>query len=69
MEYYEAITVIEAQDNLVQMNIMDYPRMKKDGRSKLYRHMRKLAQPKELQKPMDFEAFFEVMGHGRKDSN
>lgn len=66
--YYEAITCIEAQDNLVKMGIADYPRMSKDGRRDYYRKMRKLAYPKELQTEMSFEDFAKKIGitNGRK---
>ena len=71
VEYYEAITVIEAQQTLVDMNVSDYPRMKSDGRKKYYRSMRKLAYPVDLVPPkeMDFEEFFERMGHGRREDH
>lgn len=68
MEYYEAVTVIEAQDRMIEMNIADYPRMKTEGRKRFHREMRKKAYPRSLkaQKEMDFDEFFEVMGHGRR---
>ncbi len=62
LDYYEAITVLEAQDALVTMNISDYPRMKKDDRSKFYREMRKRAYPQHLQKQMSFEDFAKKVG-------
>jgi hypothetical protein len=65
MQYYEAITVIEAQECLVAMNIQDYPRMKKEGRKKFYRSVRKAAYPESLKKPMEFEEFFEKVKSGR----
>lgn len=65
LEYYNAITPLEAQMALVQMNIATYPHMKgKDARDKFYRQMRKEAYPKELQKQMSFDEFFKAMGHG-----
>ena len=57
LEYYEGVTVIEAQENLVKMNITDYPRMSSEGRKKFYRQMRRLAYPDGLQKQMSFEDF------------
>ena len=62
LEYFQAIEVIQAQDSLVEMNITDYPNMKREGRSKFYREMRKKGYPRELQPEMDFDAFFEKMG-------
>jgi hypothetical protein len=64
MDYYEAITVIEAQEALVAMNISDYPKMKGESRKKFYRQMRKSAQPQSLQKQMDFEDFISRMNDG-----
>ena len=61
VDYYNSITVIEAQQNLVKMNIADYPKMSKDGRKKIHREMHKLGNPKHLQKEMDFEEFQKVM--------
>lgn len=62
LEYYEAITPIEAQVNLVEMNISDYPQMKKDGRQKVFRQMRKLAYPQGLQKEISFEDLVKKVG-------
>ena len=64
-EYYEAITVVEAQQNLVKMSIADYPNGSKEGRKKLHRAMYKLASPKHLQKEMDFEEFQRKMKRGK----
>jgi len=63
-EYYNAITVIEAQQRLVEMNIADYPRMKSHDRKNFYNRIKKAAHPEEMQKKMDFDEFFKVMGHG-----
>lgn len=70
LEYYEAITVIECQENLVDMNITDYPRMKSDGRKDFYRKMRKLAYPQSLQKEISFEEFAKKLGmtDGRRNN-
>ena len=65
LEYFESITVIEAQRYLIEMNITDYPRMKNDGRRQFHRDMRKTAHPKELQKLIEFEDFIERMSDGR----
>ena len=63
--YYNAITVIEAQDNLVKMNLADYPNMKKEGRSNFYRQMRKNAYPVGLQKTIEFDDFVKRMTDGK----
>lgn len=62
LDYYEAITVLEAQEALVAMNIQDYPRMKTEGRSRFYREMRKKAYPQHLQRQMSFEEFAKQVG-------
>lgn len=61
-EYYEAITVIEAQDNLVKMNITDYPSMGKSGRKSFYRQMRKKAYPEGFNRQMSIEDFAKKIG-------
>jgi hypothetical protein len=63
--YYDAITVIEAQDALVKMNISDYPKMKGEARKKYFRSMRKTAYPPGLQKETSFEEFIGKMQDGR----
>lgn len=60
-EYYQAITVIDAEKRLVDMNITDYPKMKNEGRKKFHRDMRKLAQPEHLRQTMDFDDFIKRM--------
>ena len=69
--YFEAITVIEAQSRLVDMNVSDYPKMKNEGRKKFFRDMRKMAYPEGLQNQMSFEDFISRMKEhgGRTDSN
>ena len=65
LEFHEAITVLQARDRLVDMNIMDYPRMKTESRRKLHRQVNKLANPVHLQKPMDFDEFIQKVNSGR----
>ena len=60
--YYDAITCIEAQANLVEMNIGDYPNMKKEFRDKFSNRLHKMAYPETLKKPMDFEDFAAKLG-------
>jgi len=43
--YWRAITVIEAQDLLLQMRIADWPNMKKHDRSKFHRSIHRSAYP------------------------
>jgi hypothetical protein len=44
-DLWQAITQLEAQENLMQMTIMDYPKMRKDDRKKLHRKFRRMAYP------------------------
>jgi len=46
LTYNEAITVIEAQEMLLQMQISDYPNMKSDGRRTFHKKIFNLAYPK-----------------------
>ena len=64
MEYYEAITVLDAQSRLVEMNISEYPRMTTDGRKKFHREMRKKGFPEHLRSQMSFEDFARKMNRG-----
>jgi hypothetical protein len=45
-EYWLAITAIEAQEALVQMQVADYPHAKPEQRKRVYRKMHKLAYPR-----------------------
>lgn len=65
LEFYEAVTVLQARDRLIDMNIMDYPRMKQESRRKFHRQIDKLANPVHLQKPMEFDEFIEKVNRGR----
>lgn len=44
--FWQAITVIEAQDALVQMDIANYPWIKGDEREKVHKRYHKMAYPK-----------------------
>ena len=57
MEYYEAITVIDAQDRMVELSIADYGTAKQESRKKLHKQIFKLANPTHLRPEMDFEEF------------
>ena len=62
LEYYSAITPIEGQMQLVQMNIADYPKMKKSARTDFYKGIRKLSYPESMQKQTSFEDFAKEHG-------
>ena len=62
-QYYKCITVIEAEQNLVRMNIGDYSSgMKNDARRKFYRKMSKLARPEGSQEYKGFEQLAKKYG-------
>ena len=42
---WQAITVIEAQEQLKLLNALDWPNMKKENRTKLHKELSKLAYP------------------------
>ena len=44
--YWQAITVLEAQEALIQLRVSDYPGMKKDNRMATHKQFHKLAYPK-----------------------
>ncbi len=44
-EFWESITVIEAQNMLTRMTVADYPHVKKEDRTKIHRKLYKLAHP------------------------
>lgn len=45
-DYWHAITMIEAQEALIQMRIADYPHLKKRDREKMHRSMHDVAYPR-----------------------
>ena len=64
-KYWEAITVIEAQDTMIQMRIADYPMMKTHQRRDFHRSMVKKAYPKTFdpdRKPLTTEQLAERLG-------
>lgn len=45
---WEAITMIEAQEQLKQLSVMDWPNMKKDKRQKMHKELHRQAYPKSM---------------------
>jgi hypothetical protein len=45
-KYYEAITVIESQEILLQMQVSDYPQMKQESRKSFHKKIFNLAYPR-----------------------
>ena len=48
-QYWQAITVIEAQDMLKQMKVSDHPHVKQDNRSAFHKELQKQAYPRHLE--------------------
>jgi len=64
LEYYTAITTIESQELQMNMQASAYPKMKKDSQNAFHRKVERLANPKELQKEISFDAFIGAMTNG-----
>jgi len=47
---WQAITVIEAQEQLKQMSVADWPNMKKNSREKIHKELFQKAYPKDQSK-------------------
>lgn len=47
---WQAITIIEAQEQLKQMTVADWPNMKKQSRNKLHKELFSKAYPSEFRK-------------------
>lgn len=45
-EYWEAITVLEAQEQLLAIQSSTFPQMKKESRVKIHKDLAKMAKPK-----------------------
>ena len=56
-DYWAAVSVLEAQEGLVQMSMMDWPNLKRPDRSKRHRELHRIAFPKSWQesKPVSGE--------------
>ena len=66
LEYFEAITVIEAQNFLADLTKADYPNLKKEDRRKIHREMHNKAYPYEEQKPVSAKEMARILSHGRR---
>lgn len=47
---WQAITVIEAQEQLKKLNVADWPNMKKAARTKMHKELFSKAYPREIKK-------------------
>jgi hypothetical protein len=58
MMLFSALIALEAQENLTNLRVQDWPNIKKEARSKLFKDLNKLANPsivKEEQKALTTE--------------
>jgi len=58
---YSAVIVIENQEILKQLNVADYPMMKREARNKLHRHLFKLAFPDQKKKVITMEDLKKIL--------
>jgi len=61
-QLYLATQRLEAEDKLTQLNVIDYPRMKKDDRKKLYDAYKKIAYPNDERKVQTMDALARFQG-------
>lgn len=65
IEYYNALDVLIAGDQLNRMASNDYPHLKKDARRRMHKEVRKVAEPRELRVELDFEDAARKLANGR----
>lgn len=65
---WESITIIEARESLRQLQISDYPHLKKDRRQKLHRELSKQAYPATFKekKKISLEDMAKLLGGAKK---
>lgn len=62
-KYWQAITPLEAQDALMQMQIADYPHIGKDGRKQLYKQLHKMAYKHKPKSELPIVSLEELAAH------
>lgn len=63
----QACHALEAQENITSLRIQDWPHMKKEARSKLFRDLNKLANPvilREERKPLTTQDLAAILNRG-----
>ena len=60
--YFQACSILEAQEMLRAMNVADYPYAKKDTRQKLHRQVHKQAFPDAKKRGMTFDDLKSILG-------
>ena len=64
---FKASETLQARENIVSLRIEDWPNMKKEARSKLFRDLNKLANPSILReegKPLTAENLAAILNRG-----
>jgi hypothetical protein len=64
---FEAIQIIQAQEALMQLRIIDYPTMTKEGRSRLFKDLKREAYPSILKpeaKPLTTADIARILSKG-----
>ena len=68
MDFYRAANILQARENLLELNISDYPRMDKNNRRKFFNSIKRIATSNDntpLTTTEDFAKFFErKLGNG-----
>lgn len=67
-DYYRASNILQAKENLLKLNVMDYPNMDNKGRKKLFNGIKKVATSNDIKKEAttkDLADFFSRMTNGR----
>lgn len=52
---FEAVGILQSRERLFSLNLMDYPNMKKEGRTQLFKSIRKKAYPDFNPKTISFD--------------
>lgn len=61
-QYWEGMTVIEAQESMVKLKIAEYPTLKREDKRKILNEFKKLAYPKgNEQKALSSKEFAQIM--------
>lgn len=64
--YWDAITVIEAQEALLGIQVAAYPHLKTDDQKGLHRNMHRMAYPEDTDdKVLTTQDFARILTHGK----
>ena len=62
--YWQAMTVIDAQDMIMKMRIQDWPHMKQEKRSEYHRQLFRLAYPATEEQTISFDQLAKMQKDG-----